>query len=163
VMLSGETAMGAFPVKAVEMMVKIALDVEGKIKFKTYPPDTRSDIEALSRAITGVAEETDPACIVVMTTSGRSAAVVAAERPNVPVFAFTTHPKVYHALNLLWGLSPQLIADHPDTFEEMVAVAEKNLLERNLAARGDKILLLGGIPAHASGGTNFIKVHTIGH
>ena len=161
IMLSGETAMGEYPVKAVEMMVKIAMDVEAKISFKTYPPAGDSDIIALSRAANHMEHVVNPACIVVLTTSGRSAQFIAAERPDVPVFAFTTNLKVYHGLNLLWGIKPVLIEDHPDTFEEMVAIAEKDLLERNLAKYGDKILLLGGIPAHEAGGTNFIMVHSI--
>ena len=161
IMLSGETAMGNFPVKAVEMMVKIALDVESKIEFKTYPPAGHSDIIALSRAANQMENVINPACIVVLTTSGRSARFIAAERPNSPVFAFTRHLNVYHGLNLLWGIRPILIEDHPDTFEEMVAIAEQNLVKRNLAISGDKILLLGGIPSHEAGGTNFIKVHTI--
>jgi pyruvate kinase len=161
IMLSGETAVGEYPVKAVEMMARIALDVESKIDFKTYPPAGHEDIIALSRAANQMEDVVTPACIVVMTTSGRSAQCIAAERPTAPVFAFTTHVHVYHALNLLWGIRPVLIEDHPNTFEEMVAIAEKNLLTRNLASSGDKILLLGGIPAHHAGGTNFIKVHTI--
>jgi pyruvate kinase len=161
IMLSGETAMGEYPVKAVEMMTKIALDVEGRIEFKTYPPAGHSDIIALGRAANQMAKVIDPACMVVLTTTGRSAQFIAAERPCAPLFAFTTHIHVYHGLNLLWGVRPILIKDHPGTVEEMSAVAENILLKRQLAASGDKILLIGGIPAHQAGGTNFIKVHTI--
>jgi pyruvate kinase len=161
IMLSGETAMGDYPVKAVEMMVKIALDVEARIDFKTYPPAGNSDIIALSRAANQMEDVINPVCIVVLTTSGRSARFIAAERPKAPVYAFTRNLHVYHALNLLWGIRPILIEDHPDSFEEMVDMAEQNLVKRNLAAPGDKIILLGGIPAHEAGGTNFIKVHAI--
>ena len=161
IMLSGETAMGEYPVKAVEMMVRIALDVEGKIDFKTYPPTDHSPIGALSRATILVARIIEPACIVVFTSSGRSAQFVAAERPGVPVYAFTPNLNVYHALNMLWGVRPILIPEHPDTFEEMAGIARKHLVAKQLAAAGDNILLLGGIPAHQAGGTNFIKVHTI--
>jgi pyruvate kinase len=161
IMLSGETAMGSYPVKAVEMMVKIALDVESKIEFKTYPPMGHSDMIALSRAANQMEDIVNPSCIVTLTTNGRSAQFIAAERPNAPVFAFTTHLSIYHGLNLLWGIRPILIDDHPDSFEEMVAITEKNLLVRHLACAGDKILLVGGIPAHVGGGTNFIKIHTI--
>ena len=94
IMLSGETAMGDFPVKAVEMMVRIASDVESKIEFKTYPPVGHDAIHALSRATNQMEKVISPACIVVLTTTGRSAQFIAAERPNAPVFAFTTHIKV---------------------------------------------------------------------
>ncbi|MEI7661865.1 MAG: pyruvate kinase, partial [Bacteroidota bacterium] len=162
IMLSGETAMGDFPVKAVEMMVRIALDVESKIEFKTYPPVGHEPIMALSRAANQMEKVISPACMVVLTTTGRSAQFIAAERPVAPVFAFTTHLNVYHGLNLVWGVRPILISDHPGTFEEMVAVAEKVLHERHLAETGELVLLIGGIPAHQAGGTNFIKVHCLG-
>lgn len=161
IMLSGETAAGKYPVKAVEMMDRIARDVESKIDFKTYPPEGGTDIEALCEAVNRMEKIIRPACIVVLTSSGRSAQFVAAERPDAPVYALTTHPEVYHGLNLLWGITPILIEDHPDTFEEMVAMTEANLLSRKLAVPGNKILLLGGIPPHRAGGTNFLKVHTV--
>ena len=161
IMLSGETAMGAFPGKAVEMMARIAREVEEKIEFKTYPPDGHTEITALSRTANQISKVIHPACIVVLTASGRSAQFVASEKPVVPIYALTTHRSVYHALNLLWGIRPILIQEHPDTFEEMVAVTEMNLQIRNLVNSGDKIVLLGGIPAHRPGGTNFVKIHTI--
>ncbi len=161
IMLSGETAMGNFPVKAVEMMDRIAKDVEEKIEFKTYPPSGHSDILALSHAVSLMESIVDPACIVVITTSGRSAQFIAADRPKSPVFALTTHENVFHALNLLWGIKPFLIDEHPDSFEEMVALSESILLTRNFAKTGDKILFLGGVPAHQAGGTNFVKIHTL--
>ncbi len=161
IMLSGETAMGDFPVKAVEMMARIAIDVEAKIKFKTYPPSVPSKVMALSQAIDQMEDVVAPRCIVVLTTSGQSAQSVAANRPNAPVFALTTHLKVYHGLNLLWGINPVLINEHPDTFEEMVALCEKTVIAKNYAAPGDNIIILGGIPGHKEGGTNFVKLHTI--
>jgi len=161
IMLSGETAMGDFPVKAVEMMARIATEVEAKIKFKSYPPSAPTKVMALSQAIDQMEDVVGPRCIVVLTTSGQSAQSVASNRPNAPVFALTTHLKVYHGLNLLWGINPVLIQDHPDTFEEMVALCEKTVLDKKIAIPGDTIILLGGIPAHREGGSNFVKLHTI--
>jgi pyruvate kinase len=161
IMLSGETAMGDYPVKAIEMMVRIATDVESRIRFKTYPPSGNDEIWALSQAIDQMEDVVIPKCITVLTTSGKSVRFVAANRPTTPVFALTTHPAVYHSLNLLWGIRPVMINEHPDTFEEMSLLCEKTVLEWGLAAIGDKIIILGGIPAHESGGTNFVKIHTI--
>lgn len=161
IMLSGETAMGSYPVKSVEMMNKIALDVEAKIEFKSYPPADGSSIAALCRATNQIAKVISPACIVVLTASGRSAQSVAAERPGVPVYALTAHSAVYHSLNLLWGIRPILIGDKPDTFEQMVRIVEDNLMMKNLVKSGDQIVFLGGIPAHLRGGTNFVRIHRI--
>lgn len=162
IMLSGETAMGAFPVKAVEMMARIAFDVEAKIDFRIYPPVDNTPLTALSRATNQIAKVIRPSCIAVLTASGLSARAVVAERPDAPVFALTTHTRVYHGLNLLWGVTPILISEHPDTFEEMVSVIETNLLSRKLVGKGEMIVILGGIPAHRHGGTNFVKIHQIG-
>jgi len=161
IMLSGETAMGNFPVKSVEMMVKIALDVESKIEFKTYPPSGTSDMIALSMAANGMEKVLRLDAIADFTNSGRSAMNVVAERPNAPVCAMTTHPQVYHALNMLWGVIPILISDHPDTFEQFISVAEYTLKQKNIIESGDAVLILGGIPPHVPGGTNFIKIHKV--
>jgi pyruvate kinase len=161
IMLSGETAVGEFPVKAVEMMDRIAADVESKIDFKTYPHPTGSDILALSQASNAIEKAIDLRYIVVLTTSGRSARYVAAERPKTPVLALTNHPPVYHGLNLLWGIIPLLVREQPETFEEMSVFVESVLSEKGLIEPGQKVLIMSGIPAHKAGGTNFIKIHQV--
>jgi len=161
VMLSGETAVGAYPVQAVEMMARIALEVERQIEFKSYPPREQTQTHALTEAVRTVESVLKPRCVVVLTASGYTAARVAGARPRSPVFAVTTQPRVYHALNLVWGLRPLLIDRHADTFEDLTALAEATLRERQLIAPGDTILILGGIPARQPKGTNFIKLHTI--
>jgi len=161
VMLSGESAIGDFPVKAVEMMVRIAREVEAKIDFKVYPPAGVSDVHALSQAANGIEKILNLQCIVVLTTSGKSAQAVASERPETPLFALTVDPEVYHSLNLFWGITPLLINDHPDTFEEIVSCAEDVMIKRGFANTGDKIMIVAGIPANHPGGTNFLKLHTL--
>jgi pyruvate kinase len=161
IMLSGETAMGAFPVKAVEMMDRIARDVESKIDFKTYPHTTRNDVLALSQAANVIEKVIDLSYIVVLTTSGRSARYVATERPKTPILAMTVHPPIYHMLNLLWGISPILVKEHPESFEELSGFIESKLTEKGLIQSGQKVLIMAGVPANVVGGTNFIKIHLI--
>jgi pyruvate kinase len=161
VMLSGETAVGAYPVKAVEMMARIAAEVEQRIQFKTYPAPAQTEAHALSEAITVIEQVTGPRCIVVLTTSGHSARLVAAERPKAPVFALTSDSRIYHALNLLWGVKPVLVERHPETFEGLVSLAESTVLQRQWAAAGDRIVVLGGVPANRPRGANFIKIQTV--
>lgn len=162
VMLSGETAVGEFPVKAVEMMARIAREVEERIEFKNYPPSDHTQTHALSEAIRTIESVVKPRCIVALTTSGYTAAGVAAERPRSPVIAITTDARVYHALNLVWGLKPLLTPNSADSFESLVELAENTLRQRELAVSGDVILVLGGVPARQARGTNFIKIHTVG-
>jgi pyruvate kinase len=161
VMLSGETAIGAYPVKAVEMMARIAVEVEERIEFKTYPPAEHTATHALSEAANVIAKVVQPQCIVVLTTSGFTARLAAAERPKAPVIALTTSPQVYHALNLLWGVTPLLVRREAETFEGLVELAETTLRERKLVSPGDKMVVVGGIPAKQPRGTNFIKIHTV--
>jgi len=161
VMLSGETAVGDHPVKAVEMMSRIALEVEERIEFKKYPSAGRTHTHALTEAIRTIEGVLKPRCVVVLTESGYAAARVASERPRSPVFALTTEPRVYHALNLVWGLRPLLIHRQADTFEGLIGLAESTLRERRLIEPGDTILILGGIPAKQPKGTNFIKLQTV--
>jgi pyruvate kinase len=161
IMLSGETAAGEFPLKAVEMMVKIATEVEAQIEFKTYPPEGSLDIMALAQAVNNIDRVVKPVCIAVLTSSGRSAMYVASERPKTPIYAITTNLQVYHALNLLWGINPVLVHEKSHSFAELTELAANTLLKCGAVKKEDKILVLGGVPAGIPGGTNFIKIHTV--
>jgi pyruvate kinase len=161
IMLSGESAVGKYPVKAVEMMDKIAREVENSILFKTYPPEGHSDIMALSEATNHIEKVADLKCIAVLTESGKSAMFAAAERPKAPIYALTRNIIVYHGLNLLWGIRPLLVKKAGTSFEDLVRLAVKTLSDRGLVNKEDKILILGGIPPGIAGNTNFIKIHTV--
>lgn len=161
VMLSGESAIGAYPVRAVEMMARIAKEVEAGIDFKAYPATEPSDSHALSEGATAIANVLTLRAIVVLTTSGHTARLVAAERSKTALFALTTDASVYHALNLHWGIKPLLVAGIPDSVEASVQQAEATLRSGNLATSGDKILVIGGVPPGKSRGSNFMKLHLI--
>ncbi len=162
VMLSGETAVGAHPVKAVEMMARIAQEVEERIEFRNYPPEEHTQTNTLGEAVRTIEAVLKPRCVAVLTTSGHTAVRVAAERPRSPVVALTTDLRVYHTMNLVWGLRPLLIHNDAETFEDLVGLAEATLRQRQLVNSGDMILVLGGIPARHPRGTNFIKIHKVG-
>jgi pyruvate kinase len=161
VMLSGESAIGAHPVRAVEMMARIATDVEAAISFKAYPADEPSDSHALSEGATAVARVVHLRAIVVLTTSGHTARLVAAERSKTALFALTTDANVYHSLNLHWGIKPLVVAGIPASFEGLVDQAEAALRARSLVAAGDKILVIGGVPPGRLRGANFMKIHLV--
>ncbi|MGK7872650.1 MAG: pyruvate kinase [Xenococcaceae cyanobacterium] len=161
VMLSGESAVGKFPVKAVEMLGRIATDVEPEINFVNYPPAATDETHALSEALNTIDKVLDLQCIVAFTSTGYTAALAAAKRPKAPVVALTPNLKVYHALNLVWGVKPLLLEREVESFEELVGQAQSSLLQRNLAVPGEKILIVGGIPTKKARGTNFVKIHTI--
>jgi pyruvate kinase len=161
VMLSGESAIGAHPVRAVEMMVRIAREVEAGIVFKAYAATDPSDAHALAEGASAVAHSLNVRAIVVLTTSGYTARLVAAERSKTALFALTTDANVYHALNLHWGIKPLLVSETAGGFEGLVALAESSLRERGLVTAGDKILVVGGVPPGRARGSNFLKLHIV--
>lgn len=162
VMLSGESAAGDFPVEAVKMLARIATDVEPEIQFVNYPPSEIDETHAMSEALNVIDKTLDLQCIVALTETGYTAKLAAAERPKAAVVALTLNPEVYHHLNLAWGVRPILLERQGDSLEEILQEMEACLLQRNFASPGDKVLVMGGIPAHKTRGTNFLKIHTIG-
>jgi pyruvate kinase len=161
VMLSGETSVGAYPVEAVEMMARIAREVESRIAFRNYPPAERSETHALAESVTVIEKVVAPRAIAVLTVSGHAASLVAAERPCSPVVALTTQPATYHALNLVWGVRPVLVRESAETVEAQLRLASATLVRRGVAAPGDRILVVGGVPAGRPRGTNYVHVHTV--
>jgi len=161
IMLSGESAVGEYPVQAVEMMNRIACEVEEKIEFRTYPSMEHSEIGAICEAVNRIEKIVKVSGIAVLTASGRSAKFIASGRPKAPIYAMTTNLVVYHGLNLLWGIHPILIREQCETFDEMVGIAEKSLKVHQAMGKGEKIIVIAGIPPNIPGGTNCLKIHTV--
>ena len=126
-----------------------------------HPPAKTYETHALSEALNAIDKTLDLAWIATFTSSGYTALIASGERPQAVVIAFTPNLKVYHRLNLIWGVKPILLEREMKTFEELSGQAETHLLQNNLAKPGDKILIMGGIPTQIAGGTNFLKIHTI--
>ncbi|MBE9158296.1 pyruvate kinase [Nodosilinea sp. LEGE 06152] len=161
VMLSGESAVGAFPVRAVEMLARIACDVEQDLRFDNQPAVLSDETHALSEALNAIDSTLDLKHIVCFTETGYSATIASGERPKATVVACTPKTTVYHWMNLIWGVRPVLLDDFPQSFEDMVATAEGKLRSRGLINPGDKLLVMGGVPANTPKGTNFLKIHTV--
>ncbi|MBR8827384.1 MAG: pyruvate kinase [Gomphosphaeria aponina SAG 52.96 = DSM 107014] len=161
VMLSGESAVGDYPVRAVQMLANIAKDVEKDIQFVNYPPNQTDETHALSEALNAIIKTLPLRCIATFTSSGYTALIASGERPKIPVVAFTPNRNVYHRLNLIWGVKPIVLGKEVETFEDLIAQAQTYLLKKNLVESGDKILIMGGIPTQKPRGTNFLKIHQI--
>ncbi|MCK9219452.1 MAG: pyruvate kinase [Bacteroidales bacterium] len=160
-MLSGESAVGDYPVKAVEMMDRIAREVESIIEFKSYPPIGQTEIVALSEAANRIEKVIDLKGIAVLTSSGHSAKYIASERPKAPIFALTSSLAVYHGLSLVWGIKPIYMKETAEHFDSIINITVNKLKNKQLITSGDKILIMGGIPSNLPGGTNFLKIHTV--
>ena len=162
IMLSGESAVGEYPVKAVQMLAKIAEDVEKVAQFPNNPPPENDETHALSEALQVIDKILPLRFIVTFTSSGYTSSLASRERLTAPVVAITPSVKVYHRLNLVWGVIPLLINEEVETFEQLIAQANAILRESGLAQAGDKVLILAGIPTQQAKGTNFLKIHTVG-
>ena len=167
VMLSGESAIGRFPVETVETMARIAAYTEehGLAGIRTRAAETRVDgagtavTRSLTRVAASVAEELGCKLILVFTQSGLTAKLVAGHRPRMPVVAVTHDERVYRQLALWWGVIPTLSASTENT-DELLAAGEEQLKARGLARPGDTILMLSG-HSIAAAATNMMRVHTV--
>ncbi|CAN1212974.1 pyruvate kinase [Tumidithrix helvetica PCC 7403] len=161
VMLSGESAVGAFPVQSVEMLVRIAAEVEPTLDFSNLPPYEINETHAISEALNAIARILTLKCIVALTNTSYTARLAAAERPQQPIIAITPNQKTYQRLNLIWGVLPLLLPATYDSIEAQIDLVEALLLSKNLVKPDDTILILGGIPLKQTGGTNLLKIHRI--
>ena len=163
IMLSGETAVGSFPVQAVETMARIALYTEQHYGMRA--PARVSGHQAtlvarsLARVANTVAEELDCRLIVAFTESGTTARLLSSYRPKAPIAALTYNDETYRRLALCWGVTPLRTVYAPTT-DEMVARGEELLKAKGLARPGDVVLMMAG-HSHVRGATNMMRVHTI--
>ncbi len=161
VMLSGESAVGQHPIRSVTMLARIASDVEPEIQYVNNPPASTDETHALSEALNTIDKILNLRCITAFTLTGYTAKIAAGERPKAPVIAITPDVRVYHRMNLVWGVTPLLVDHNPGSFEGLVHQVEELLLRQMLVSPGDQVLVMGGIPARTAQGTNFLKLHRI--
>ncbi len=162
VMLSGETAVGAYPIEAVQMMVRIALETESGNRTARQPQCKRlTQAHAVSHAARALAEEVSVQAIVVFTRSGVSAHLISKDRPRTPILAYTPSERVYRQLALWWGVWPHIL-HMQGTTEELISVVDKRLQDDKLQKSGDHVVIMGGLPVASHARTNFVKLHRVG-
>lgn len=168
-LLTAETAIGPYPVLAVETCVRIAAGAEAHSAFASPRPipdppssSSRAIAEAVARAAVVAAGEVGAAAIVCFTASGRSARLLARHRPATPILALTPDATVARALALVWGVEPCLAPGAPPDHEGVVALAESLVLSRGLAAPGDVLVVTHGAPLSVRPATNLLRIHRCG-
>ncbi len=165
VMLSAETAAGAWPVEAVTIMHRIALQVESdpgyaeRVHFTEVIPDATT-ADALAQASATIAQTVTVAGIIVFTGSGSTARRVARERPAVPMLVLTPSAKIARRLALLWGAHAVQTRDI-GSFEEMIAKGKRMALRQGFGSAGSKLIALAGVPFGVPGSTNLLHVVTL--
>lgn len=165
VMLSAETASGAWPEEAVTIMHRIAGQVESdpgyrqQVSFAQVMPDTTT-ADALSHACASIAESLPIAGIIVFTGSGSTARRVARERPAAPMLVLTPSSRIARRMALLWGAHAVSTKDI-GSFEEMIAKGKRMALRHGFGSAGSKLIALAGVPFGTPGSTNLLHVVTL--
>ncbi|MDR1537022.1 MAG: pyruvate kinase [Clostridiales bacterium] len=166
IMLSGETANGAYPVESVAMMARIATKTEESIDYfheiTSHHDFYKSNItNAISFATCTTAADLNAACIVIVTDSGFSARMVSKFRPTCSIIGITPEQRVYRQLNLTWGCMP-VLAENITGNDEVFDIGEKMAFETGLVKNGDYIVAAAGVPIGIAGTTNTMKVRIVG-
>ena len=162
VMLSGETAVGRYPVETVDIMHRIVARVERDPHYReqiaeapTSPDPTAAD--AISDAMRRIAHTLSVSAAVTYTKSGSSSLRAARERPGSPILSLTPHMSTARRLALVWGLHSVLTAD-VDHVEEMVDQACRTAVTEGFANVGDRLVIMAGMPFGVSGTTNMLRI-----
>ena len=165
VMLSAETAAGAWPEEAVTIMHRIATQVESdpgygeRVHFTEVRPDATT-ADALAEACAQITQTLPIAGVIVFTGSGSTARRVARERPGVRILVLTPSIKTARKVALLWGAYPVLTKDI-GSFEEMIAKGRRMALRHGFGTAGSKLIALAGVPFGTPGATNLLHVVTL--
>jgi pyruvate kinase len=169
VMLSGETAMGSHPVRAVETMVRIAREVESS-RTADRARERRASVlmrshgsapEAIGAAVASIASSLDDvSAIWVFTQSGRTAQIVSQRRTPVPIVAFTPNAKIRQRMALLWGVIP-IKNDAAQSGEELEKSVLPLAIEAGVASLGDIVVITGSHPFDSESPTNFLKIQRL--
>jgi pyruvate kinase len=162
IMLSAESAAGAWPVESVAMMDAIGVSVEAdpehgdRMHFTVMKPDPTT-ADALAEAAKNIAATVSAVAIICFTTSGSTARRIARERPSVPLLVLTPSQETARRLGLLWGTHAVHTRD-VESFEDMVAKSKRMALRHGMAKAGDRVIVLAGVPFRTPGSTNVLHV-----
>jgi pyruvate kinase len=166
-MLSGETAAGKYPIKAVEMMVAIICQTEAHGgEWCAWDGASRQglaedDTFFLTRAAHELAEDRNVAAIAIFTYSGRSALLMSKTRPKVPILGFTSRQHTFYLMSLYWGVKPHMVP-HVDTVKAMLQSVETAMISSTVVEKGQQVVLVCGFPVNKIRATNMAMLHTVG-
>ncbi len=167
VMLSGETAVGEYPVQAVQTMAKIACQAEAHIEeWGRMQGPSSSDVPGddtlfMSLAVRELAHDRNVAAIAVFTMSGRTALIVSKTRPGVPILAFTPDHSTYQRMQMYWGVTPYLVP-HTTSLESMLEDVDRVIQTTGVVKAGQEVALTCGFPVATVSPTNLVLLHHIG-
>ncbi|MGZ7030832.1 MAG: pyruvate kinase [Thermoanaerobaculia bacterium] len=169
VMLSAETASGAYPLEAVQMMARIVTAAENQALI--HPTNLRAPFrkssesdeftDALAGAANYAAEQIDAKYIVVFTQTGFAARLMSKFRPRAPIIALTPSSWVARRMNILWGVQPYVLQQVGEFHEQIVDRVDEFLLQKDIVRAGDRLVILMGSPIYHRAKTNLLRVHRV--
>lgn len=164
IMLSGETAAGEYPVEAVQMMDKIALQVEESSLFQNQKQSLHNDYKQITETIGAAAVQAayslQAKAILTPTKSGYTAQMISKYRPHTPIIATTSEQSVMQQLALVWGVHP-FFTGPKQTTDEVIEQALSNAKEQQLITAQDIIIVTAGVPVNERGTTNLLKIEVV--
>jgi len=168
IMLSGETAIGTYPIRCLETMSKIAEKTESCIDYKNFSKNANSSnklemniTNSISDATCRAAQDLNAAAIAVVTLSGQSARMISKYHPETPIIAVTPNKKTYLQLALSWGVAP-IKNNYIENTQDLIHDAINKISERGYVKDGDIVVITGSTQS-LRGATNMLQVHTIGN
>ena len=167
IMLSGETAAGAFPVESVKTMANIAEITEGHInyidRFNKLDIHERPDVtSAISHAACTTAHDLGASAIITVSKSGMTSRMLSKYRPDCPIISGTPSERVWRQANMSWGAKP-IKKEEKDNTDDLIDHVISSAQKKGLLKNGDLVVLTAGVPLGISGTTNLMKVHLVGN
>tara|TARA_Y100001970_G_C14249889_1_gene871040 strand:- start:3754 stop:5166 length:1413 start_codon:yes stop_codon:yes gene_type:complete len=164
VMLSGETAVGKFPLECISIMKKTILNVEKENNNQVFKIENEykehNPRYAIGEAVKSIIKNLKANAVVVMTESGSTSRIVSHFRPRANIFSLSPHLEICYRNSLLWGVVSIQTEEYLST-DEMLVNAEKLLLDSKYIRIGQIFVMTAGIPVGVSGSTNMLKIHKI--
>ncbi len=168
IMLSGETAAGAYPVEAVRTMAQIAERTEADVHYQSHRlsrmriTGTTSVSDATAHAACLTAQDVNASAIVTVTESGSTARLLSKYRPEQPIIAFVMQEQVQRQLALSWGITP-LIMPLAHSTDELIDMSTSLAEKYGYLHSGELAVVTAGVPVGVSGTTNMVKIHMVGN
>jgi pyruvate kinase len=165
VMLSQETAIGSYPVEAVEMMASVAEHTEHSLPYKQWNEervrrDARDPAYTVAYSACAAARELHLAALVVPTLSGRSARLLSAHRPQVPIYALSPGKETVRRCGLMWGVHAASMRRH-ETTEALIADAARRVVELGWVKPGARVGITAGLPSGRPGTTSLMQIQRV--
>ncbi|MGA8594118.1 MAG: pyruvate kinase [Bryobacteraceae bacterium] len=164
-MLSAETSTGKYPIEAIQMMGKIAVETEAAVRRQGFTKDVglvpdATTAQIIADAAFHVARSAEVSALAVGTTSGATAKLLARYRPPVPIFAFTASEAVARQLSIIYGVDA-IVAPACASTDKMLQEMEKALIATGRVKPGDNVVFVAGQPVNQPGSTNLLNLHRV--